>query len=170
LKKASSLHSLLLLLLGVVLYLLDQSTKEWALQNVSGLHGILPYPFGGIAIINWAPFMTLSMNVVSNAGSAWGLFHQWPLLLLIVRLAILGALVVLLITGRIRKSWRVPMALVLAGAAGNVTDVIRYGAVVDFIHARFFDWSFPLFNVADALICIGVGWLFIASWKHARYA
>ncbi len=66
--------------------------------------------------------------------------------------------------------WRVPrandrllgaLALLLAGIAGNVTDRIRLGFVIDFIDVQFGNWHYPTFNVADAAICVGAGLLII---------
>jgi signal peptidase II len=51
-----------------------------------------------------------------------------------------------------------PYLLVLSGALGNVIDRIRYGYVVDFVHVHLGDrLSWPVFNVADLLIAVGVG-------------
>ena len=58
--------------------------------------------------------------------------------------------------------YHLPFFLILAGAFPNLIDRIRYGQVVDFIHIHWkdsIDWPF-LFNVADALICIGATLLF----------
>ena len=54
-----------------------------------------------------------------------------------------------------------PLALLLAGIVGNVTDRIRLGFVVDFIDVQFGAWHYPTFNVADAAICVGAGLLLI---------
>ena len=49
-----------------------------------------------------------------------------------------------------------PLALILAGAVGNLMDRIMLGFVVDFVHVHWRDvWSFPIFNVADSLITVG---------------
>jgi signal peptidase II len=66
--------------------------------------------------------------------------------------------------------WRTPrtddrilgaLALLLAGIAGNVTDRIRLGYVIDFIDVQFGSWHYPTFNVADMSICIGAGLLIL---------
>jgi len=62
--------------------------------------------------------------------------------------------------------WRTPrtddrilgaLALLLAGIAGNVTDRLRLGFVVDFIDVQFGSWHYPTFNVADMAIVVGAG-------------
>jgi signal peptidase II len=165
LKKVSIPSSFWLVLLGALVLLADQLSKEWALHHVPLLQSLLAYPFGGIPVLDWSPMFSLSINVISNTGSAWGLLREWPRLLLAVRVAALMVLFGALLTGRVRRDWHAPLVLVLAGAAGNVIDVIRYGAVIDFLHVRFGSWSFPLFNVADSAICLGVAWILVASWR-----
>lgn len=51
------------------------------------------------------------------------------------------------------------LALVIGGAVGNLIDRIRLGYVIDFFDFRLID--FPVFNVADIAVCIGVGMLMI---------
>ena len=62
--------------------------------------------------------------------------------------------------------WRTPrtddrmlgsLALLLAGIAGNLTDRMRLGFVVDFVDVQFGSWHYPTFNVADAAICSAPG-------------
>lgn len=55
------------------------------------------------------------------------------------------------------------LALVLAGAAGNMIDRFRLGYVVDFIHFRVGWFDFPVFNVADSCVVIGAALLVLAS-------
>jgi len=57
----------------------------------------------------------------------------------------------------------VALALVLAGALGNVHDRILYGSVVDFIEVHIFSYHFPDFNVADSSIVIGACLLLLES-------
>ena len=49
------------------------------------------------------------------------------------------------------------LGAIAGGAIGNVIDRVRFGAVVDFLHAHAFGWSWYVFNVADAALVCGVG-------------
>ncbi len=49
------------------------------------------------------------------------------------------------------------LALVLGGAIGNLIDRVLHGHVIDFIHVYWQDWHYPIFNVADIGITVGVG-------------
>lgn len=55
-------------------------------------------------------------------------------------------------------SWA-PLVLLLGGAVGNLIDRLRFGYVIDFIDFRF--W--PVFNVADSCITVGIVWLLLTS-------
>lgn len=54
------------------------------------------------------------------------------------------------------------LALVLGGAIGNLIDRLLHGKVIDFIHVHYADvWHYPIFNIADMGICIGVALIII---------
>ena len=57
---------------------------------------------------------------------------------------------------------------IAGGAVGNVLDRLRFGAVVDFIHAHAWGWSWYVFNVADAAIVCGVATLLIEGLLPRR--
>jgi signal peptidase II len=60
------------------------------------------------------------------------------------------------------------VALILAGALGNVIDRLRLGHVIDFIHFHWGEHYFPAFNVADSAITIGAALLLLDAWLEAR--
>lgn len=60
------------------------------------------------------------------------------------------------------------LALVMAGALGNVIDRVAWGYVVDFIHVHYGEWYFPAFNAADTAITIGAGLLILDSVLEYR--
>lgn len=70
--------------------------------------------------------------------------------------------------------WRTPVSqpwslwgyrLLLTGAAGNLTDRLRFGEVLDFLDFYVGRYHWPAFNVADSLITIGAGFLVLALWQ-----
>jgi len=63
----------------------------------------------------------------------------------------------------------ISLGAIAGGAIGNVIDRLRFGSVVDFIHAHAFGWSWYVFNVADAAIVCGVIALVLDSqWTRPR--
>lgn len=62
-----------------------------------------------------------------------------------------------------------PVALILAGAFGNLIDRFQKGYVVDFVHVHWRDaWSFPIFNLADSFISVGMALLLLQSVRGFR--
>ncbi len=140
--------SLLGLLSGLIVFAADQASKYWVLH-------ILRLP----RRIDVPVMPHLNFTMVWNRGVTFGLLTAsgfWSTAILAgVALAIVIALGVWL-----RRTERVLNAIaigaVAGGAIGNVLDRLRYGAVVDFIRAHAFGWSWYVFNVADASIVCGV--------------
>ncbi len=95
----------------------------------------------------------LSIVVVHNAHGAMGLLGDRPALLIVLAFAVLFVLAVML-RDVIKRSTaaQIGFGLIAGGALGNVIDRFEHGYVVDFIAAR----GFYVFNVADALITIGI--------------
>jgi len=102
----------------------------------------------------------LHLTYVQNTGAAFGLFKGQQALFIILSLAVMGWIVLELTrSGRIAPRVFWGSALILGGAAGNLIDRFRLGYVIDFIGVGI--W--PLFNVADSAITIGIGLLLFHS-------
>ena len=71
-----------------------------------------------------------------------------------------------------RAAWRdaLPLALVIAGAVGNLIDRLRFGYVVDFVDWYVGKHHWPAFNVADSAIVVGAVLLVLFSFKPATPA
>lgn len=132
---------------------LDQASKLWALEALRN-------PPVRIEVL---PFW--DMVLVWNRGVSFGLFGQDglpPLALAAVTGAIAAGVAVWL--ARTRSWWTVIAAgLILGGAIGNIIDRLVHGAVVDFIDWHAYGYHWPVFNIADAGITLGVGVLIAES-------
>jgi len=60
------------------------------------------------------------------------------------------------------------LGLILGGATGNLVDRFRFGYVVDFFHAYWRDYHWPVFNLADSAICVGVALFLVAGLRQAK--
>ncbi len=128
-------------LVAIVVLLLDQATKYWALNHLEIWESVPLLP-------GW-----LHLTLVQNPGAAFGLFANWTWLFILVTLAVV--LLALLFYQRILAldwQFQFALALELGGAVGNLIDRIRFSHVVDFIDLLI--W--PVFNVADMAIVAGV--------------
>lgn len=129
----------------VVLILIDQGTKLWALESLKPIHSMT------------VAEGFLDLTFVENRGVAFGMFsgQRWFILLLTVIIA--AGLICFYKTLPRKKEYRpvrLSLILVLAGAVGNIIDRMFRGYVVDFFEFTFFKW--PVFNVADIYVVVGV--------------
>ncbi len=138
----------------------DQASKAWILYGLD-----LP-TLGSVQLLP-----VLSLTMVWNRGVTFGMLNglgaagAW--VLTAVALAVVVALGIWL---RRAENNLVAIALgaIAGGAVGNVIDRLRFGAVVDFIHAHLGDWSWYVFNVADAAIVCGVAALVLDSLRPRK--
>ena len=142
---------LTLSLVAAVVVAVDQLTKSIALANFKDepkdvIDGVLTF------------------RITYNSGGAFGLLQGIPGLFLVA--TVVAAVVILFWVRHLdRPHWMVPLGMVLGGGLGNLIDRVARstdGQVVDFID--FHVW--PVFNVADACIVIGVLWLIFLGGKE----
>jgi signal peptidase II len=144
-------YAYLVLLAGAIL-LLDQWTKHIVRSNLASgetwmpLEWLAPYA----RIINW-----------HNTGAAFGMFQGGSTIFTILGVIVVG--VIFYYFPKVpREDWplRLAMGMQLGGALGNLTDRFNLGYVTDFISVG----RFPVFNVADSSISLGVAVLLIGMW------
>ena len=128
---------------------LDQFTKAWVSAAM--------LPGQSIPLVS----SILHLTYVQNTGAAFGLFKNQQPVFIGFSLLVIGWILWEICT-RVQMGWRLRWAnaLVLAGAIGNLIDRLCLGYVVDFIDFR----VWPVFNVADSAITIGVSCLLIEWW------
>jgi signal peptidase II len=100
------------------------------------------------------------LHYITNRGVAFGLFSRFGDVFVPVAIVIMAIIVGYYRTLRRRRLWlRTALALQIGGALGNLLDRLRYGSVVDFldVHVEAIGFHWPVFNVADSAIVIGVG-------------
>ena len=152
-----------LLLISALIVFADRLTKTWVALHIR-LGGAIPIIPRILRITHW-----------TNEGAAFSLFADSasPHLVryALIGFSLLAALVVLIAMVRLGDRFTfttVALALIFAGALGNVHDRILYGSVVDFIEVHIFSYHFPDFNVADSYIVIGACLLLLDSLLPKR--
>lgn len=149
---------LFLFSLAGVVVVLDQLTKAWVRAEIPFQHSWSPWawlaPYA--RIVHW-----------KNTGAAFGMFQNLNPVFMV--LSILIALAILYYFPQTsREDWtlRLAMGLQFGGAIGNLIDRVTYGYVTDFISVG----TFPVFNVADSSISVGVAILIVGIWYKEKKA
>ncbi|HFI0270589.1 TPA: signal peptidase II [Streptococcus suis] len=140
-------------LLAAVLIAIDQYVKAWTVANIE-LDSVREFLPG---------FMSLAY--LRNYGAAWSILQNQQWFFTIVTIVVLIGLVWYYIRQIKGSLWTLcSLSLMMAGALGNFIDRVRLGYVVDMFHLDFI--NFPIFNVADMCLSVGVGLLFICILKE----
>jgi signal peptidase II len=144
----------MLFFVAALLIALDQVTKQWVEGNL---------PLGGPGVPLGLGF---NLTYVRNSGAAFGIFQEGTLLLAILSLVVSLGILSYLIARRdaLLPLQRWALALIFAGAVGNMIDRFLYGYVIDFIHFRAGSFDFPVFNVADSCVVIGAGLMILSGF------
>lgn len=146
-------------LAAAAVFILDQLTKLVVLSYLGYAQEKVVIP-GFFKFVHWG-----------NTGAAWSMFYGYNGVLAVVALA---ALIVLFLMRRHFEVGALPgqisLGLIFGGILGNLTDRLLRKHVIDFIYFYVIrrngdEAGFPAFNVADSAICVGVGLLFLISWR-----
>ena len=138
--------------LSVVVIALDQLSKQ-LVEATFMLYETLPL----------LPFFNLTLAY--NEGAAFsflsdqGGWQRW--LFSGLALVVTTVLVVWLARLRSERLLAVSLSLVIGGAVGNLIDRVLFGHVIDFLDLYYGQWHWPVFNIADAAITLGVVLMFL---------
>lgn len=140
---------ILVAVIGILVIALDQVSKIIVAGNAS-LHSLTIIP------------KFFYITYCENTGMAWSLLSGYQSLLSIIAAIAIGVMIWYIIDKRPDKISTIGLSLMIGGAAGNLIDRLLLGYVRDFLDFYPFGYNFPVFNIADTALCIGVGLLFIA--------
>ncbi|MFB4330651.1 signal peptidase II [Paenibacillus sp. BR1-192] len=145
-------------LIAFVLFLIDQGTK-YLIATKLELYEQIPV-IGDFFLITSS----------RNRGAAFGILQDQLWFFIIVTLIVVGGIVWYLrkVSKEGRKLLPTALALVLGGALGNFIDRLIMGEVVDFLQFNFGSYTFPIFNIADSCIVIGVGLIILDTLLEGR--
>ncbi|GIO40616.1 signal peptidase II [Paenibacillus apis] len=145
-------------LIALIAFLIDQATKYWIATSLT-INEQIP------VIGNF--FLITSHR---NRGAAFGILQDQRWFFIVVTTVVLIGIVWYML--KIRKSGnrllQTALALVLGGAVGNFFDRALTGEVVDFLQFNFGSYTFPIFNVADSCIVVGVALIILDSILEIR--
>lgn len=143
--------------LAIVLILLDQLSKIFVANSIE---------FESFIIVN----EFFSWHHVRNYGAAFSFLADqsgWQKYFFsIVSFVASIALIIWMKKTAINKKYKLlSLSLILAGAVGNLIDRLAYGYVIDFIDVHYQSFYWPVFNLADIFISIGVFLLIVVDWE-----
>lgn len=155
--KTLRMYLTLLIPAGLIIAL-DQWTKWLVRTNLPPSAAWLP---------DWLSWLSPYARIVNwhNSGAAFGMFQEGNLIFTVLAIIVAGAIIYYY--PRVdADDWplRLAMGLQLAGAVGNLIDRLLRGRVTDFISVG----TFPVFNIADSSISIGVVILLLGVWWKER--
>ena len=147
---------LIIFILACFLILLDQLIKNFIVNHFS-------LGESKEVIVN---FFSISSH--RNRGAALGILQDSRLFFLIVTVIFIAILTYYLFKQKNTLSSfdKGTFALVYGGAIGNFIDRLTRHEVVDFLDFRIFGYDFPIFNLADCFICVGVLFLLFKIYKE----
>ncbi len=139
------------LFITIVILLLDQITKFIVASSmrVGDSFNVIPH------------FLNITSH--RNNGAAWGILSGKMSFFYIITIIILVVLIIFYIKeAKQHLLMQVAISLLFSGALGNFIDRVLHGEVVDFVDTNIFGYNFPIFNVADSSLTIGVLLIVIA--------
>lgn len=144
----------------VLVFIADQVSKQWVLANFDLYESVPLLPiFNFTYVRNYGA----AFSFLSDAGG----WQKWLFTFIAVGFS---ALLTFWLRKQPAQMWRLNLAytLVIGGALGNLIDRLQHGFVVDFLDFYWNKSHFPVFNIADAAICVGAALIIIDSFISDR--
>lgn len=144
-------------IIAFLIIIVDQWTK-WLIVKYMELGESIP-------IIDQFLYLTSHRN----RGAAWGILQgQMMFFYIITVIVIIGVIYYIQTEGRKKPMLGIALGLILGGAIGNFIDRLFRKEVVDFINVYIVNYNYPIFNIADAALVIGVGVILIQTFLEDR--
>ena len=144
----------MIIILSIIFIIIDQLSKIIVVNNLTNNKSI--------EVIKSFFYLTYT----NNKGAAFSILTGRRILLILVALVVIGVLIYYVRKNKIEgKVNKIALSLVIGGSIGNLIDRILRGAVIDFIDVKIFGYNFPIFNLADTFIVIGVFLLVIEMFR-----
>ncbi len=154
----------------IILFIIgfDALSKYLIHLNIPPSYSSAFFPYGGIGVFRGWMGVDFSIVHVINRGGAWGMLASKHDYLLLMRIVIITALIIYLFAFNRIRGRMIPFAMIIGGALGNVIDCFVYQHVIDMFYFNLWGYSFPVFNIADAAISLGVAFIFIHTLFSRR--
>jgi len=152
------------LLIGCIVLLGDIASKYYIHHFIPLMnHEAQWYPYSGIGMFENFLGIEFALVHATNRGAAWGMLSEFQNYLLVFRILFISGLFLYLAFFNKNRLMVIPLTLIIAGALGNILDYFMYGHVVDMLHFVFWGYDYPVFNLADSSIFIGICGIILVS-------
>lgn len=139
-------------LIALAVILIDQVTKWMIVKEM----------YYGQSITVIENFLYITSH--RNRGAAWGILQGQMWFFYLITVVVVVALIIYIQKLKKQDKWfGIALALMLGGAIGNFIDRVVRKEVVDFVNTYIFTYDFPIFNVADSALVVGVIIMFIMT-------
>lgn len=146
---------MVVVLIAGIIIALDQITK-FVIQSNMDLHHV--------EIIKGF----FSLTYAENTGMAWSLLSGKQAFLSVVSAIAIGVMIWYVLFKNPDRLTKFALSMMIGGAIGNLIDRVFLNYVRDFLDFIIFGYDFPIFNLADSALTIGVVLLFIAALKEEK--
>ncbi len=146
-------------ILALIVILIDQWTK-WLIDKKMELYESIP-------IID--DFFHITSH--RNTGAAWGILQGQMIFFYIITIAVIIGIIYYMQThAKENKLLAISLSFILGGAIGNFIDRLFRKEVVDFLDFIIINYNFPIFNIADSALSIGVVLVLLVTFLDERKA
>lgn len=144
----------MIIILSTILVIIDQVSKIIVINNLTNNKSV--------EVIKSFFYLTYT----NNTGAAFSILTGKRILLILVSVIVIGILIYYIKKTKIEKKInKIALSLVIGGSIGNLIDRIIKGAVIDFLDFKIFGYNYPIFNLADTFIVLGVFLLLIGMFR-----
>lgn len=140
----------------------DQLTKAWIVDSLRLYESVAIVP--GFFNLVYVTNSGAAFSLLANVDSPWR--HYF--FLGVGSLAMVGLSIAYLKLRKVNRYYTLALALIAGGAAGNLIDRVRFGAVIDFLDLYVGRYHWPAFNVADSAICVGAALFLVLNIFEVR--
>ena len=110
-------------------------------------------------------FDIIRLNYYENTGAAFSILQGKVPYLILISIIMLVIIYSMTFSYKETKITNISFGLLIGGVFGNLVDRVFYGFVRDFMDIKLFGYNFPVFNIADVAIVVGVGILLLVTLK-----
>lgn len=155
----SNKYKIFSLILGIGVILSDQIIKYFILKKIPDL---------GISFISTEP-VTLGLTYIKNVNIAFGIPLPQVLIFLIIGIIITLLGYFIFQNSKTESKYTIfALVAVVAAALSNLADRLIHGGVIDYFSISTYNYQYPIFNLADAIIVIGIIILLIINFKKKK--